>query len=169
MVKATSVEKTLISDHNIVKTLLDIGKQSFDASQPVKYPSGFSMYNFQNADFDKINRHLSCLNWTSLHSDHSIESFPGVFTANILKACEEFVPKKRKRKVRKPSRLKALQRKRYRLVRRMEEANRRGKNIDVANFKSKIDSVHEQVKEVHMLNRDLEETRAIEKIKSDPK
>ena len=95
MVKSCKVEETLMSDHNIVKMLLDIGKPLSSYKKPKECSEKFSGMDFNRADFEAINQHLFHIDWTSLFSTHSIEDFPAVFTEILLKTCKKFTPKKR--------------------------------------------------------------------------
>ena len=169
MVKSCKVEETLMSDHNIVKMLLDIGKPLSSYKKPKECPDKFSGMDFNRADFEAINQHLSHINWTSLFSTHSFEDFPSVFTEILLNACKKFTPIKRNSKKRRINNLKALQRKKKRLSARLETAKRGNKNITISNLQIEIASVFAQIKETLMADRDNEEKKAIDKIKLDPK
>ena len=84
-------DKTILSDHNVIKLLLSAGelalaKSSSISSTPSKEITGFQSLNLFEADYTSICEELSKLDWESIWQGSNLEDFPKLLHDIVLKS-----------------------------------------------------------------------------------
>ena len=169
LIQVVKVERTEISDHHIITVILSlVTNSSNEILMHKRTVEGFSALNFFKADFNAISNAISAIDWLNLQQSCSFEEFPALFTSTLLEICSDLVPPK-KPKVGSPKKAHALRRKKKRLKSRLEKAICNGSLNEIASLERKLSLLHYEIKQLYKNQRNEQESRAIEKIKSNPK
>ena len=87
------VQPTKLSDHDIVRVTLPFNPITPTSTDiPVFDPNSFRSLDIHKADYEKINQHLSFIDWDSLKISCSPADFPDLLYRTIFKACALFTP-----------------------------------------------------------------------------
>ena len=178
-----SVNKTEISDHDFINcSLLHPELLKHRVEVPPFIPQApLANINFSKADWDSIRKHFQLVDWTAvLDPDIDQNTAWELFDAAVVKACELYAPLhtaaiKTQSAVRVPKSRQILLRKKHRLNTRINAAKRSlDQSTDqckilLANLNKQRASIEILIKEDIQNQRFLEESRALEKIKSNPK
>ena len=169
LVKFSSTEDTSLSDHRLVRMSLDLSESiKPNPSHDLSHNEGFASLDFYKADYVNLNQAIAQVDWKSLQDRCSDEEFPILFSKTLFQLCKNHVPRKKARGG-KPKNVNALRRKRKRIKRRLERAEREGNTQLITSLDRQVSLITYKIKEAHVLHRDNNEKRAISKIKDNPK
>ena len=162
-------KKTNLSDHDMVDIMINYNPVSVEVCPgPTFDEQSFRSLDFNNADFERIRKDLIEIDWKQLQSNNSFEDFPAVFTDTIFKVCSESVPTKKPPSGR-PKHLNALRRRRKRLEARLSAVSQRGSILQAESIKAQLALLHYDMKDAICKNLDQKESKAVGRIKSNPK
>ena len=165
LVNYVEVSSTPISDHNLILISLSIDLEDIGHKECMPPPSGFSALDFSKANFDSISHEIEAKDWDMIRQDCSFEQFPEKMTKELLTICQSNVPT-RKPKTGKPRLQNALRRKKKRLEKRL--ANTTKKSVETK-LERELAFVHYEIKEAYNERKNMEETAAVNRLKSNPK
>ena len=165
------------SDHFVVNTstIYKASKSCGDEEEdPREYEltHSFKSLNFfdESIDWDMLNSELENYPWSRELRQCSPSEMMGKFNSVCLDICSEFVPEKEQRNAsqgsKKNKQRHSLLRRRSSLRKRYSAAKSQTARDAILN---KLASIEGKLHESHKHNRELGESRAIEKIKSNPK
>ena len=174
LVSHVSVSKTPLSDHGLVEVFLSHNPcQPQKAAIPNFSSSSFRSLNFNKADFELINSHISSINWQDLWElcSNPQEDFPELFTLVLLQVCELFCPKKRPPSLKGCKSIRALSRKKRRIKKQLERAisNPFSPTVQVSALQNKLALAYADIKDAINDGIAYKERLAISKIKDNPK
>ena len=129
---------------------------------------GFAALDFCRADYQKISSEIDSVDWKLLQENCSLEEFPVLFSMVLLQISKKFVPVKRARRGR-PDKVHALRRKKKRLKKNLVKATLENRTSEIVSIDRRISLVYYDIKEAYRLQREKDETRAVEKIKTNSK
>ena len=132
--------------------------------------NSFRSLDFSKADYDVLTEKLSAIDWPILRSICSFEEFPILFTDTLFQVCQKHVPPKKIPSGRSKA-LNALRRKRNRLQARLNALLDRAScnEAHIKSVRNKLALIFYDIKEATNAYDNLMETKAVDKIKSNPK
>ena len=170
LVTNVSSNITDLSDHNMVDVMLSFNPADSNRSHLNLFDENeFRSLDFAQADFSEVREKLADVNWKELRQNSTYEEFPRLFTNVLFQICKDCVPVKKISKTGKPRSLHALQRKKAKLKTRLQAAELGGNTQRIQCLKSSIALLCFKIKEQIDNRLDLQEHRAVDKIKSNPK
>ena len=170
-------EETMISDHDWVTISLGTDfSPSKPSNAPVVRPFGFSWFNFNQADFKRMNSYIKNTPWNDMFLQDP-NSFGDTFERTLMNICHLCVPLKKsftetsiKEIHKKPSHISGLKRKQKILrcrIKAMQAGNPNSYRISF--LKSKLDNINACIKSKLSLERSKEEMKAVANIKNNPR
>ena len=183
-----STEDTIMSDHKLVTIDLGYNLSNGQLSTSEHHipehscneDNSLSQFNFNNANFEEINEQLRNIDWDSLKESNSEEGFIDAFYSEIFTACKNNLPIKstKRSNYTAPSNsvtkstltiLRNLSRKRRKIKRRLEFLNIfQPTSPFIKVLKNKFKSVEVESKEAITKDKQAQERKAAETIKSNP-
>ena len=167
LVGKVQVVGTELSDHDLVQVGL-----TFHPSRPQKRHraklEGFRALDWHNGDYDLLRERLAERNWEKLHSENDFQSFPGVFTQEILSVCQEVFPEVKAPRG-KPNCYQKLRRKKIKLRARVEALRSKDQVAAAEEVEEHLSQVCLEIKDRVLARKADHERRAVLKMKSDPR
>ena len=167
-----SATETELSDHKLIDIMIADNPSLADKSdtRPLFDGSDFRSLDFRQADFEKLNKHLSEVNWPELrNSCADFEDYPALFTSTVLSICKDSVPLK-KPGTGRPQQANALRRQKKRVKARLAALQERGAPANqIRAVKEKLNLISYDIKHSICKAQDDRELRAIKRVKSNPK
>ena len=188
LVQDISTEDTIMSDHKMVKVNLGYDISRGESTTPEEISNNhqpeetaspsLSQLDLKKADFEKINEQLRNIDWDNLRASNSEEGFVDVFYKEVLQACQDNAPVKKKqcstksenvnlstqKILRNHSRKRGKIRKRLKFLTTFQPQS---PTIQVLN--NKLKSLETQSKDAIIRDKEAQERRAVEVIKSNPR
>ena len=170
LVTAVQSEPTKLSDHNLVDVMLAWNPLHPEKSAINTFDeNSFRSLDFHKADFDVLRSKLKEMDWAELRSSSSFEEFPALCTETLLEICSSCVPLKTPPTGR-PKHINALRRKRNRQSARLEALIKSNASPDhIKEVSNKVALLQYDIRCAHIRNLEEKESRAVEKIKCNPK
>ena len=167
-----SATETDLSDHKLVDIMIADNPSLVNKSdtRPVFDGTGFRSLDFRQADFEKLNKKLSEVDWPELRSSCAdFEDYPALFTSTVLGICEDSVLLK-KPGTGRPQQANALRRQKKRVKARLAALQERGAPANqIRAVKEKLNLIFYDIKDSICKAQDDKELRAIKRVKSNPK
>ena len=167
LVGKVQVVGTEMSDHDLVHVGL-----TFHPTRPQQRHrsklEGFRALDWHNGDYDFLRMSLAETDWEKLHKDSDFQSFPAVFTQEVLTVCQEVFPEVQAPKG-KPNCYKKLRRKKSKLRARMEALRLKGQVAAAEEVEEQLSQACLEIRDLVLARRDDRERRAVMKMKSDPR
>ena len=167
----TSAEDTSLSDHMLVsvEAKLRPTKNSVNSNKKPQ-PHSFRNLRLHDANYDKINQHLSDIDWDQLRSGCTQQEFPDRLYSTVLKVCELCCETKKVTNSNQLSReRRALKRKRLRLKAKrdsLKAKNPQSKSLE--GLRNEIYSIEAKIKETIIEQQRLREEKAVQTVKKNP-
>ena len=166
------VEKTIFSDHNLIT--INTAYRRSGRGEPENIPlesCPFAAYNFlsEKIKWEEVQRSASEVNWNHVMEGEEPNTMLQALTSKLLEICSKHIPMKRK----VTKRFSHIPRDRKILMRRRASLNKqlRGTHTEVKkrSLLTKVLEIEEKLKESHKNQRSIDENRALNNIKRNPK
>ena len=169
LIANVKTEPTDISDHDMVEILLSFTPGVMEEARATYLDEvNFRSLDFNRADFSKLNATFKAVNWEEMRDSGSFEEFPAKFTNKVLNVCLDSIPRKRPPTGR-PKVYNALRRRKAKLKSRLSAALCTGDKARIKQLEDEIGLISYEIKEAIIHHLDVEEKRAVERIKTNPK
>jgi hypothetical protein len=172
LVTNVSCSPTDMSDHSLVDIMISYNPANADDTKHSKTfdENSFRSLDFSNANFEEISEKLRLVDWTNLRSVCTFEEFPAVFTEKLFEICHSTVPPKKRSSTGRPKALNALRRRKGRLKSRMTALiSKNGDPQHIQSVKNQLALICYDMKEAINKSLDLQEQKAVQKVKTNPK
>ena len=172
----TYVEKTVLSDHDIVWTQLSYKKLSnIPTTSNQQADSPLDTINLHKANWESIRKDLSEVDWKTSLRDKNVEEINDFITKKLTEVCVNHAPARDKNSSNKPY----IPRKRLSLLNIKKRLNTKVnicKYFKTNNYEEKLKKLNKRKSEIEIEIRDtireeanFKERKAIEKIKLNPR
>jgi len=162
------VVPTIISDHNIINIFLNYVHEEPPMEDICEKPT-LAKFDYSKANWDEMNKTLNEADWQTLMKNRGPNQMFKIFLETIETACIKNIPMKsdcRLKRCKIPRKRRILMRKRTKLNKQLTTAISSKDNQQIL---LKLHNIENQLIRSYDLDRELEETNAVEEIKVNPK